>query len=125
MSDEELRTGTEAEILRDLYLKINSQEKAQARTDSELVSIKTGLAELSTSLKEIAGKLNAGTDWNVVLAAATVILTICGGCGWLVTEPLRDRIEKLEASKEQAHEDSRMLAVMIERSEWLKLAAAK
>jgi hypothetical protein len=122
MSDEELRTGSDAEILRDLYLKINGQEKAQARTDSELLGIKASLSDLSAALKEISGKLNAGTDWNAFWAAAGVMFSLIVGLGTLVTLPIHDRLTRLEAFEVRAIEDGKTIAMLQERSEWTRLA---
>jgi len=116
MSTVELGTGTEVEILRDLYRQINAQATAQARTDSELIGIKTALGELSTGLREISSKLNAGTDWNVLLAGAAVVLGLSGAAGKMVTDPLRDRIVALEAAEARYVEAISTIARIDERS---------
>lgn len=125
MSEGELlETGTERELFRELFSRVNAETLRGARVEQTVEALGEKLDSVVSTLSQIGERIHRGTDWHLVIGACTVILSITGACGLLVTKPIWDRLEKLEQFESSAIEDAKTLARIEERSEWLRYAIA-
>lgn len=118
-----LATGTERELLGELFRRVGIAEQTNAEVKSDLKSQGAKIDTLVSGFEKFREQATKGTDWNLFWAAAGVLFTIIVGLGTLVTLPMHDRLSKLEKYQEQTIADGRTIAMLEERSEWLKLAA--
>jgi hypothetical protein len=120
MSDEdEIITGSVKTSFRELFNRTGRMDQDLTRLDTEVKGVRSDLVEIKTLLTT---KLNKGTDWNIPIAAAILVLAICGGVGKLVVDPLVGRIASLEAEQLEHRKGAVLVATLAERSRWQTFA---
>lgn len=124
MSENELlESGSVRDVVSELFRRVSHTELSNAELKRDVQALAGKVDSLVGAFEKFGERINRGTDWHLIWAAAGIILSICGGCGWLVTEPLRQDIQKLESHAAQAADDAKRLAVLEERSRWQKFPA--
>lgn len=118
-----LATGETKQVLGELFRRVNHQDIAVAQLRAGQESLEKKMDSIGDSIKAFGEQIHKGTDWPMIWTALGVLFAFCGGMGTLVTLPMHDRIARLERFEERAIEDGKMIAMLQERSEWLRLAA--
>jgi hypothetical protein len=120
MSDEdEVITGSVKTSFHELFTRTGRMDQDLTRLDTEVKGVRSDLVEIKTLLTT---KLNKGTDWNIPIAAAILVLAICGGVGKMAVDPLVGRIASLEAEQLEHRKSAVLVATLAERSRWQTFA---
>lgn len=118
VSGDELETGSSKTSLREIFTRLGAVETGRAKLDVEVQGLIGAVGEIKNMITALRGELNRGTDWGILGTWAGVILAICGGCGWLALQPLRDRLDTADADRAALAETREMVARLDERSRW-------
>ena len=118
-------TGSVKSLLADVFGRLNSSEQDLTRLDTEVKGLRGDVSEIKLLLQGLAGRINRGTDWNVLAAWAGLVLMV----GKLALDPMAERVATLEAERTETASArimvERMDAAAIERARWEDLEGRK
>lgn len=74
-----------------------------ARLESNVHGMKASMDEMNQALKQIAEKLaiQQQTPWGTLIAAASILLTIVGGLGYLASQPFTRELDRIDLNQRE------------------------